>query len=186
MYHILAEIKITPSGALLNGQPVEIDSTEADLLHDLYRRYVNDYPKFFKMDGLCKLGFIASELLLQSVDEERFADRNDRAVVLCNRSGSIEADRRYQATIADKDNFFPSPALFVYTLPNIVTGEIAIRNKYHGETSFFITDSDSPHNLQEMAEAAFADQGTSSILIGWVDFYDTQHFEANMKLIIKK
>ncbi len=186
MCHILAEIKITPSGALLNGQPVGTGSAGADLLHDLYRRYVNDYPKFFKMDGLCKLGFIASELLLQSVDEERFTDRDDRAVVLCNRSGSIEADHRYQATIADEANFFPSPALFVYTLPNIVTGEIAIRNKYHGETSFFVAGPGSPYGLKEMAAAAFADQGTSSILIGWVDFYDTQHFEADMKLIIKK
>ena len=43
---------------------------------------------------------------------------------------------RFQETIQHADSYYPSPALFVYTLPNIVTGEIAIRNKYYGETSF--------------------------------------------------
>ena len=77
---------------------------------------------------------MASELLLQAEGAERFVPREDRAVVFFNRSASLQADTAYQATIQDPDNFYPSPAAFVYTLPNIVTGEIAIRNKYFGET----------------------------------------------------
>ena len=95
-------------------------------------------PKFYKMDPLCRLGFVASELLLQAEGDRRDTPRDDRAIILFNRSSSIQADEAYQASIQDAEDYFPSPAAFVYTLPNIVTGEIAIRNHYQGETSFYI------------------------------------------------
>ena len=43
----------------------EINLCNEQNLTDLYRRYVGDYPKFFKMDGLSKLGFVATEMLLK-------------------------------------------------------------------------------------------------------------------------
>ena len=106
---------------MLNGQPVATNEQGEKMLVELYRRYVKDYPKFFKMDTLSKLGFVASELLLQAEGAERFVPREDRAVVFFNRSASLQADTAYQATIQDPENFFPSPAAFVYTLPNITT-----------------------------------------------------------------
>ena len=36
----------------------------AEKLVELYRTHVGNYPKFFKMDPLCRLGFVASEMLL--------------------------------------------------------------------------------------------------------------------------
>ena len=108
----IAEIELTSTGILLNGKTLEMPTTGPDLLNDLYRHYVNDYPRFFKMDGLSKLGFLASELLLQSLQEQRFVPREDRAVLLFNRSGSHGADIHYQATISDQDNYYPSPSLF--------------------------------------------------------------------------
>ena len=94
----------------------------------LYRARVGDYPKFFKMDTACKLGFLLAE---QLADEPRFTPREDRAVLMFSTCGSLCNDRHYEETVRE----FPSPSLFVYTLPNIITGEIAIRNKYEGETS---------------------------------------------------
>ena len=73
-----------------------------------------DYRKFYKMDALSKLGFISSELLLKGTDKE--TPKEDMGIVLFNRSSSLEADCRYQKTIRNKDDFFPSPAEFVYTL----------------------------------------------------------------------
>ena len=189
-----AEVEITTEGMVLNGQRLTTSGSGSEMLTDAYRRYVGDYPKFFKMDGLSKLGFLASELLLQQMDEgtehdgarrsqERFILRDDRAVILFNRSGSIEADVHYQSTISDPDNFFPSPSVFVYTLPNIVTGEIAIRNKYQGETSFFVLEHEDQETIQAMIEAAFEDEGTKSVLAGWVDYSDGGHFEAKMRLM---
>jgi 3-oxoacyl-[acyl-carrier-protein] synthase-1 len=182
----IAEIEITTEGMVLNGHRLETAGSGSDMLTDAYRRYVGDYPKFFKMDGLCRLGFLASELILQHLGEERFTPRDDRAVILFNRSGSIVADVHYQSTISDPDNFFPSPSVFVYTLPNIVTGEIATRNHYQGETSFFVLDHEGQSAIQAMIEASLADKCTESVLAGWVDYYDDNHFEAKIKLINKR
>ena len=178
-----AEVEITTEEIVLNGHRLETSGSGSEMLTDAYRRYVGDYPKFFKMDGLCRLGFIASELILKDLGQERFVPRDDRAVILFNRSGSIEADVHYQSTISDPDNFFPSPSVFVYTLPNIVTGEIAIRNKYQGETSFFVLEHEDQKTIQTMIEASFEDEGTTSVLAGWVDYFDNNRFEAKMKLI---
>lgn len=181
----LAHICITPQSILLNGEErVSLSGKQGtDMLQETYRKEVNDYPKYFKMDGLCKLGFLASELLLRSVDEERFVERDDRAVILFTRYGSIDADRHYQQTISDKENFFPSPSVFVYTLPNIVTGEIALRNHYHGETSLYVLAEHDYPFIEFITESAFTDPNTQSVLTGWVNYTDEQHFEVCLELI---
>ena len=138
------------------------------------------------MDTLSKLGFVASEMLLKDEVQERFVPREDRAVVLFNKTASLQADTNYQATIQDPENFFPSPAAFVYTLPNIVTGEIAIRNKYYGETSFIVMESCDAHIIARQLMNAFQDPMTQSILGGWLDCTDENHFEARLFLVEKQ
>ena len=167
------KVIITPNEVILDGKTLDHNEQGGALLTELYRTYVGDYPKFFKMDTLSKLGFVASELLLQAEGEPRFEAREDRAVVFFNRSASLQADTAYQATIQDPENFFPSPAAFVYTLPNIVTGEIAIRNKY-------------PEIMAQQLQLAFLDTMTQSILGGWLDCTDENHFEARLFLIDKQ
>ena len=176
---------ITPEAVKLNGNDMAHVEQGNALLTELYRTHVGDYPKFFKMDTLSKLGFVASELLLQAEGAERFVPREDRAVVFFNRSASLQADTAYQATIQDPENFFPSPAAFVYTLPNIVTGEIAIRNKYFGETSFIVLPENDPQIMARELQNAFLDPMTTSILGGWLDCTDENHFEAKLYLIYK-
>ena len=135
------------------------------------------------MDGLCRLGFIASELLLQTEKAEGISIKEyqrSRGVVLFNRSSSISSDKKYLASIVDKDNYFPSPSVFVYTLPNIVTGEIAIRNDYHGETSFYILSEKNEEQMQALIQTAFLDRQTTSLLTGWIDYEDCEHYEADM------
>lgn len=106
-------------------------------LSEIYNHFQIQYPKFFKMDKLCKAGFLAGELLLQNYDFDRENGKSDWGIILCNESSSDDNDQHYWQTI-DKENYYPSPSVFVYTLPNIVTGEIAIRHKIQGESSFFI------------------------------------------------
>jgi len=126
-----------------------------------------DYRKFYKMDALSKLGFLSSELLLKGIDKE--TPKEDMGIVLFNRSSSLEADCRYQKTICDKDNFFPSPAEFVYTLPNIVTGEIAIRNKIYGETAFYVIPEFQGDSLCEAVENMINFAGMKHVLAGWTE-----------------
>jgi 3-oxoacyl-[acyl-carrier-protein] synthase-1 len=175
---ITAWIRITQESVLLNGQPVTHQATGIGLLTELYRNRINDYLKFFKMDVLCKLGFVASEMLLYSETGERFVPREDRAIVLFNRSGSLHADRNFQQTIQDPENYFPSPSIFVYTLPNIVTGEIALRNKYYGETSFYVLEQLNPVVMAQHIGNAFLDTTTTSVIGGWMDCEDEENFEA--------
>ena len=180
------KVIIRPNEVILNGKTLDHNAQSGALLTELYRNYVGDYPKFFKMDTLSKLGFVASELLLQAEGEPRFEPREDRAVVFFNRSSSLQADTAYQATIQETENFFPSPAAFVYTLPNIVTGEIAIRNKYYGETSFIVLEQYDKQIMARELRNAFQDPMTQSILGGWLDCTDETHFEARLFLIEKQ
>lgn len=175
---------LKPNMVEVDGKPLAHNAQGAALLTELYRAHIGDYPKFFKMDTLSKLGFVASELLLQAEGAERYVPREDRAVIFFNRNASLQADTAYQATIQDPDNFFPSPAAFVYTLPNIVTGEIAIRNKYYGETSFLVIEENDPDLIKRQLENAFQDPQTQSILGGWLDCIDENHFEAELFLLI--
>jgi 3-oxoacyl-[acyl-carrier-protein] synthase II len=181
-------VRITPNGAWLDGKLLSLigERGEKSLLTSIYKQLINDYPKYYKMDGLCRLGFVASELLLQAEKAESEVDNSvtkERAIILFNHTSSISSDKRYLASIADKDNFFPSPSVFVYTLPNIVTGEIAIRNGYHGETSFYILPQRDEKQMNEVIETAFVDRKTKSVLTGWLDYEDNENFEADMYIL---
>jgi 3-oxoacyl-[acyl-carrier-protein] synthase-1 len=152
---------------------------EKNFLTSLYRSLGIDYPKFFKMDNLSKLGFLASELIFKD-DEPRFVPREDMAVICFNRSSSLEADTLFQTSI-EEDNYFPSPSVFVYTLPNIVTGEIAIRNKLYGETSFYICEKFDAEQIIRITQNAFQDKGVNFALVAWVEYFE-DNYEAFMLL----
>lgn len=183
-------VYITPQGVWLDGKVFAIDKEgkQSSLLTALYKQIMGNYPKYYKMDGLCRLGFVASELLLKAErDEGSFTEdiNKTRAIVFFNRSSSIASDKKYLASIAEKDNYFPSPSVFVYTLPNIVTGEIAIRNGYHGETSFYILPHKNELLMQDIIETTFMDEQTTSVLTGWLDYEDSEHFEADLYIAYK-
>lgn len=179
-------VYINPEVVMVNDKLLIHNEKGSAMLTELYRNHIGDYPKFFKMDTLSKLGFVASELLLQAEGQSRFEPRDDRAIIFFNRSASLQADTVYQATIQDMDNYYPSPAAFVYTLPNIVTGEIAIRNKYYGETSFIVLPEYDPKIMAQQLQHAFHDPMTTSILGGWLDCTDENHFEAELYIISKQ
>ena len=174
-------VQICPDAVRLDGVPVPVTGRGPELLSELYRNYVKDYPKFFKMDLLCKLGFVATELLVGD-EPGRFTPREDRAVLLLSRTGPLCDDRNYQKTIAE-EAYFPSPALFVYTLANIVTGEIAIRNKYEGDTTAYELPAFSAEAIVSVVRDAFADRITTSAICGWAEAPDPDHFEAILMLV---
>ena len=184
------QVHIAPQGVWLDGKVFAInkEGKQSSLLTALYKQIIGNYPKYYKMDGLCRLGFVASELLLKAErDEGSFTEDTNktRAIVFFNRSSSITSDKKYLASIVEKDNYFPSPSVFVYTLPNIVTGEIAIRNGYHGETSFYILPHKNELLMQDIIETTFMDEQTTSVLTGWLDYEDSEHFEADLYIAYK-
>lgn len=170
-------VRIRKDSIVVDGKVLETESKGQAMLKEVYKKCIGSYPKFFKMDALCRLGFVASELLLQQ-ETPRVIDTEHRAVILCNRSSSLCDDRNYQKTIQDSDNFFPSPAVFVYTLPNIVTGEISIRNKYYGETLFAVLEHFDAREIHNLACEAFLDSMTHDMITGWIDCESDDDFEA--------
>ena len=170
------EIEITPTSVLLDGQLIATTETGDKMLVELYRCFAGNYPKFFKMDTLCRLGFIAAEILLK---EQTTNGQQPTAVILANRSASIKNDTDYLATISE-GNYYPSPSLFVYTLPNIVTGEIAIRHHIQGETSFYILDN--PEQLEQIILSTFNFQ-LSTLIVGWCECSKPNEFYAKMQII---
>jgi 3-oxoacyl-[acyl-carrier-protein] synthase-1 len=185
---MIHSVRLTPSKVIVDGRELDCEGEGMELLTNLYKRFIDDYPKYYKMDALCRLGFVASELLLKmedgrcKMDDGRREMRESRAIVLFNRSSSIQADLSYQASIQDPENYFPSPSAFVYTLPNIVTGEIAIRNHYQGETSFYILPEKDEQLMEQVIAASFEDRGTQSMICGWLDYQDDANFEAKLEL----
>ncbi|UTW63672.1 3-oxoacyl-ACP synthase [bacterium SCSIO 12741] len=146
-----------------------------------YRSREVGYGKFFKMDRLSKLGFMAAELVLEGKNLSEKYGPERVAVLLGNRAASLDTDRKHHESIKNRENYFPSPAVFVYTLPNIVLGEIAIRHTFRGENAFFIFDKFEPGFFVDLAQGLLASNKADAVLFGWVDV-DGESYEAELYL----
>ena len=176
-------IVLTPDHVAIDGVEQTMSETGDALITWLYKTRMGDYPKFYKMDPLARLALVASDLLLQAEGAERFVANSDRGVILFNHSSSLIADRQYLASIDGDEGFFPSPSVFVYTLPNLTVGEIAMRNHYHGETSFYILPHRDDTAMQQVQRASLLGPSTRSLLTGWVDYDSPNSFTAEMYII---
>ncbi|MBS1646975.1 MAG: hypothetical protein JST67_06510 [Bacteroidetes bacterium] len=135
-------------------------------LDELYKEMVLEYPKFYKMDSLCKAGILCAEPLLKNTDTNPSFDKQKIALVFSNKNASLQTDCAYEHT----RNTFPSPSLFVYTLPNIVIGEVAIKHKITGENIFFIEPSFNAQLLYHYAEILL--QENDLVLCAWLHITD--------------
>ena len=178
----LHRVHILPDGVTLDGRPLPVQSQGAGLLSEIYRKYVGDYPKYHKMDALSRLAFLATELLLSRGDVPQ---DSERATILFNRTSSVVADRCHLGSIAKPGEFYPSPSVFLGTLPNIATGEIAIRHGYTGETSLYITDFRDEALMKKVVSSSFSPGGFRSLICGFVDCEFVDSFEADLKILVK-
>lgn len=144
----------------------------------VYRHFGLDYAKFYKMSPLSKLGFLAAELLLRGMDLAG-TDPGKVSVILANSSSSLHTDTNYQESVEIK----PSPAIFVYTLPNIVIGEICIRHGFKGEGLFFIQKEYDRDFIFAMAEEQLKKEQGSFCLAGWVEVDMDGGYLAELSLI---
>lgn len=135
-------------------------------LKEIYKKLDLDYPKFHKMDGLSKLGFLATEIL-----SEKRKFREDTALIFANSASSLETDSEFQ----ESTRSFASPALFVYTLPNIVLGEISIRHKLQSENAFFISEAFDAELLKHYASPVLSSGKASEALCGWLNLENGEY-----------
>jgi len=137
---------------------------------DAYEHLQINYPKFYKMDNLSKAGVLATEVLLKGRSLKEEYSPSKIAVILSNASASLDTDLKYEAST----NKIASPALFVYTLPNIVMGEICIRQRWKGENGFFIFDKFDPFFMASYVDDVLK-AGADACLAGWVEILGEQH-----------
>jgi hypothetical protein len=177
MNGITASCMIAGHVVYQDGQAV-FENKGADLpgfLLSAYQHFGLNYPRFYKMDNLSKLGWLASESMLHNADRNGNGARTHpppktrspekTGLLLTNANASLDTDLKYFETVKD----IPSPSLFGYTLPNIVIGEICIRNNFKGENTFFVCP---------VFDAGFMERSVGDLLdrdvlerciCGWVD-----------------
>ncbi len=157
--------------------------TFAEFIKALYKQEQITYPKFYKMDALSKLGFMCAELLLRNESPGRFKP-DSLAVVLANSSSSLDTDLTHQESIRNRSAYFPSPSVFVYTLANIVIGEICIRHSLKGENAFLISETFNPRQLQDSVSELLDNSRAEACICGWVEILGND-FRAMMALVEK-
>jgi hypothetical protein len=146
------------------------DTTLDDFSESAFLHLGIQYPRFYKMDRTSRLGLLGVEVLLRQTNVAKLAPESV-AVVLSNAHASLDTDRRYYETT----KAIASPALFVYTLANIVTGEICIRHGFKGENAFFVTPQFEPATLAAYVNSVMEQPSTSACVTGWVDVLGEHH-----------
>jgi hypothetical protein len=165
------------SPLLLFNAPVNSNAPE-----EVYRALEFNYHKFFKMDLLCKWAWIGAEMLLKTSAGYTCdaVDKNKIGVVLMTSHGCLEVDKKYHDSIAT----IPSPALFVYTLPNIMLGEICIRHGIKGEQACLLNDSLDAEELSFCVNDLLLNRGMDACICGWVDATNNNH-DVNLYWVVK-
>lgn len=149
----------------------DLRGTFDDFLDTAFGALSVNYPRFHKMDASSKLGFLGTEMLLQDI---RLLDDYTPwqvALVLSNAHASLDTDIRY----FESTKTMASPALFVYTLPNIVAGEICIRNGIKGENAFFVSPEFDTRQIFNYVELIMASGSTHACIAGWIDVLGSHH-----------
>jgi hypothetical protein len=161
-YCSISANKITKDGQII----FEFPGTAESFLDKTYAHFEIAYPKFHKMDSLCKLGFLAAEVLLKGRQHEKKYSEIETGLVLSNSHASLDVDLKYVKTIQSG----ASPSLFVYTLPNIVIGEISIRHHFKGENAFFVFKHFDGKFMAEYVSGLFENNLIKNCICGWVDY----------------
>lgn len=179
----LHRVVVTTAGVEVDSEKLNTSSMGNALLTEVYKSYIGDYPRYYKMDALSKLLFVASELLMQRLGD--YADDKRCSMIIFNRTSSIISDRKHIATFERSDEFYPSPSVFIGTLPNIALGEFAIRHNCTGETSLYILDKRDDDIMAQVVECQMSQSDTEIMLSGWVDFSSEDSFEAELVVLAK-
>lgn len=162
-------IRIDGRGAIRDGVML---SSAVETPELFYREMQFNYPKFFKMDSLCKWAWATAEALLSEQGKFFYegVDKNKVAVVFATSHGCLDVDKKYQQSIQS----IPSPALFVYTLSNIMLGELCIRHGFKGEQACFISDGFDSAELCFSVSDLLKNRGMDACLCGWVNVENGQ------------
>ena len=163
---IISSIKISQTQIVVNGVSKEVPVAEdGNWTKALYSSMELSYPKFYKMDSLAKMAFLSLQLMEKEVALSEM-ETSEVALIFANSSSSQATDLKFIESYTEKGN--PSPSIFVYTLPNILTGEISIFKKWYGENIFFINENFNAEFFIDQINF-YLRKGSKACLCGWVN-----------------
>ncbi|MFZ4862192.1 hypothetical protein ACL9RF_08390 [Sphingobacterium sp. Mn56C] len=172
IFYITSTCSIQQSMLLLNGSMCYGGNNEplSEFLKGAFKSLGISYSKFYKMDNLSKLAFLGAEYILPQQPHQEAV-----ALVFSNRSGSLDTDVKHQQSIQDPANFYPSPAIFVYTLANICTGEVSIRHGLQSENIFFVSATFDAVTTWNYTQYLLQSGKADKVLCGWVELFEEQY-----------
>ena len=168
----------------INGENVKSFNSNSvkEIISELYSDLDLKYSKFHKMDEISKIGFIGTEFIKKAYPEIEKYGENDIALLFSNQRSSATTDIKFLDSY--KDGGIPSPSLFVYTLPNILIGEIAIRNKWFGENMFTVSKELDTNYFANYSNIVLKKNAEAAIC-GWINV-DVNKIEAFFFFVTKK
>ena len=128
--------------------------------------------KFYKMDDLCKLGYLASAWLLDGIEY----GEEECGIVMSGKYGCLDTDIRHQQIIDSEGDSSASPAVFVYTLPNVVAAEISIRHHIKGENIWFWSEDKTMSDIKKYASIMTASRDLKYCIAAHIDFINGDYF----------
>ena len=128
--------------------------------------------KFYKMDDLCKLGYLASAWLLDGIEY----GEEECGIVMSGKYGCLDTDIRHQQIIDSEGDSSASPAVFVYTLPIVVAAEISIRHHIKGENIWFWSEDKTMSDIKKYASILAASRDLKYCIAAHIDFINGDYF----------
>ncbi|MDR7129138.1 hypothetical protein J2X69_001473 [Algoriphagus sp. 4150] len=170
---VISSCSIENGNIVVNGKTVfSFESGDfSEFLKAAFKKLDSPYPKYYKMDKLCQLAFLGSEYLLK--EKSLFFGDDEVAMVFFNGQSSLDSDSKHQQLIDEEAKV--SPAVFVYTLPNIMMGEIAIRNKWYGENLLILKPSFNFEEWATEADLLISAEKATYCLGGWIDAFQENY-----------
>ena len=152
----------------------------AEFIRNEFKSFGESNMKFYKMSDMSKALYVAVSHLLniEGFDE---TEPSRRAIVLANKSASLDADIIHQEIINKHLPEGASPAAFVYTLANVAAGEICIRHKIQGDNTFFIENEDSGLSYQ-YAKSLIERDRADAVICGWCEYLKGK-WNVNIKML---
>jgi 3-oxoacyl-(acyl-carrier-protein) synthase len=173
----MKQVRVTRCAAIKDGKLISDGLTvfsssnpAESFLLEAYDYFEANYPKFYKMDSLCKTAFLVTEALLLHTQLLKKYSSEEVGIIISNKHSSLETDLKY----AESMKTASSPSLFVYTLPNVAAGEISIRHGFKGETCCFVDDSFNADLHFAYIDRLLAAGDVKCCISGWVDFFQNK------------
>ena len=169
-----ATVEINAGEVIVNDSVVFSDKSAdfGTFIREAFKSRGENNMKFYKMDDLCKLGYVAVAWLLDGIE---FGEE-ECGMVLSGKYGCLDTDMKHQQIIDKEGDAASSPAVFVYTLPNVVAGEISIRHHLKGENAWFWSDDRTMSDLKHYASLMAGASDLRYCIIGHLDFLNGEYF----------